>query len=275
MSITESKALPPQILMCPPTFFKVEYAINPWMTPDGTVDLDLAKQQWQNLKQAIENAGAEVLTCPPVDGLPDMVFTANAGVVHNKNVVLAQYKHPERQPEAGYMNTWFQENGYNVQALPEGVFFEGMGDALIWDGIIFSGYRMRTHINAHNWITSHLRLPVLSIELIDPKFYHVDVCMCPTDLGDFIYYPGAFDAYGLAVIEAQIPENKRILISGADANQFACNAVSVGKHIIFHSGASAHLIHQLETRGYVVHTVDMSEFLKSGGSCKCLTLRLQ
>jgi N-dimethylarginine dimethylaminohydrolase len=263
----------PVILMSPPDFFEVAYAINPWMTAGDTVDLDLAKHQWGNLKAAIEAAGAEVKLAPPAQGLPDMVFTANSGVVHGKDVVLCHYKHPERQPEEPHMQAWFEQNGFTVHKLPEGVTFEGMGDALIWNDIIFSGYRQRTDIAAHNWITKYLKLPVLSIELPDPKFYHVDVCMCPTDLGDFIYYPGAFDAYGLQVIEAHIPAEKRLVVQASEANLFACNAVSVGSTLILNKGANT-LKAELEGRGYTVVEVDMSEFLKAGGSCKCLTLRI-
>jgi N-dimethylarginine dimethylaminohydrolase len=263
----------PQILLCPPTYFDVTYAINPWMTQGSKVDTKLAYTQWESMKTAIETAGAEVILAPAVEGLPDMVFTANAAVVHGKKGVLASYRFAERQPEEAHMEAFFKGLGYDILKLPRDISFEGSGDALAWNGIIFSGYKTRTHIAAHGYITAHLGLPVLSVEMVDPRFYHVDVCMCPTDVGDLIYYPGAFDEYGLRVIKANVPEDKLIEVSAPEAEAFACNAVSVGKYIILNEGAPQ-LTKTLESRGYTVLAVDMSEFLKSGGSAKCCTLRL-
>lgn len=269
----------PQILMCPPTYFTVDYSINPWMTQDAAVDKALAHEQWNNLKTAIQKAGADVLEVDPVDGLPDMVFTANAGAVFNRNVVLARYRYPERQGEEPYMDAWFKANGFTVHHVPDDLYFEGMGDALVWrdeagNGLVFAGYRMRTNIVTHAYLQKALGLPVISMELAKPKFYHIDVCMCPTDRGDLIYYPGAFDSYGNRVIETYVPEERRITIDEDEAELFAGNSVSINNTIIFNEG-SKKLRRKLEDRGYTVVEVNMSEFLKSGGSCKCLTLRVQ
>lgn len=277
----------PSILLSPPDFFEVTYAINPWMTPGDHVDVELAKTQWQNLKTAIEATGAEVKVAPPAKGLPDMVFTANAGIVNTlpsgkKVVVLASYKFEERQPEEPLMAAWFEANGYTVYKMPRTSTFEGMGDALAWtapDGKVhvFSGYPIRTSESAHAFIAEHTGLTVHSIELVDPRYYHVDVCMCPTDLGDLIVYPPAFSDQGWAKIQSVVPADKLLVVNDTDANLFACNAVSVGKHIILNGSDKAKpvdIIGRLEAKGYTVTCVDMSEFLKSGGSCKCLTLRL-
>jgi N-dimethylarginine dimethylaminohydrolase len=264
----------PQILMCPPTYFDVEYAINPWMTQGDKVDTAKAMQQWQAMKDAIETlGGAEVKLAPAIEGLPDMVFTANAAVTYNGVAVIASYRYPERQPEEDHMEAWFKANGHTTYRLPRNVHFEGHGDALKWNGILFSGYRQRTSIAAHGFLTAYTGLPVVSLELIDPRYYHVDVCMCPTDAGDFIYYPGAFDEYGLKVIEATVPEEKRIVVDEDEAAQFACNAVSIGKTLVLNEGAPK-LTATMKARGYTVVAIDMSEFIKSGGSCKCCTLRL-
>lgn len=266
--------LSPKILMCPPTYFDVTYAINPWMTQGAQVDTALAYQQWDNLKSAIEAAGAEVLLAPAVEGLPDMVFTANCAVVNGKKAVLCSYRFPERQGEEPHMEAYLSSLGYDILKLPRDISFEGSGDALTYNGTIFSGYKTRTHIAAHGYITAHLGMPVLSVEMADPRFYHVDVCMCPTDRGDFIYFPGAFDEYGLRVIRANVPEDRLIEVSAVEAEAFACNAVSVNDTIIINDGAPE-LTKTLEAKGYKVVAIDMSEFIKSGGSCKCCTLRLE
>lgn len=271
----------PTILMCPPTYFQVDYAINPWMSVDAQADPQKTQEQWDHLVHVLKtNAGAEVVTMPPAEGLPDLVFTANAAFVEGSKAIIANYKYPERQPEEALCEQWFNENGYQVIRLPEGLYFEGAGDALIWkhpetgERVVFAGYRTRTDIAAHNAITSHTGLPVLSLELVDPRFYHVDVCICPLDTGEFIYYPGAFDEYGLTVIETHIPEQYRIPVSAEEAAHFACNAVNVGNTVVFHNQAPQ-LTETLRNRGLNVVPVDLSEFLKSGGSSKCLTLRIK
>jgi N-dimethylarginine dimethylaminohydrolase len=268
-----------RILMCPPDYFDVTYVINPWMSSGAGVDRDLARHQWDSLKGAIENrAGAEVVILEPQPGLPDLVFTANAAFVQGDKAIIAHYKYPERQPEEPHADAWFRKHGYVSIRLPDNIFFEGAGDALIWRSpagqpVVLAGYRTRTDIASHNLITTQTGLPVLSLELSNPNFYHIDVCLCPLADGSLIYYPGAFDDYGRAVIEANVPPEKRILAEDADAMAFGCNAVNVGNTVILNHRATA-LIDQLRARGYDVVPVDLSEFIKAGGSAKCLTLKV-
>lgn len=264
----------PTILMCPPTYFTVEYAINPWMENVAPCDTELAKRQWEDLYNAImREAGADVVLLDPVEGLPDLVFTANAALVYNDVAVTAHYRHTERQGEEPYGVQWFKEQGFKVTQMPQGTYFEGSGDGLIWEDRIFSGYRARTSIEAHNVLTQATGLPVLSVELADPRYYHVDVCMCPLADGHLIYAPSAFDAYGNAVIEANVPVEKRIPVTPEEAANFACNAVNVNDVVIFHEG-SHRMADDLKARGFKTVQVNMSEFLKSGGSAKCMTLRV-
>ena len=268
----------PTILMCPPTFYTVEYAINPWMEDASPCDDALAKRQWESLYTAItEQAGAEVLLMDPVDGLPDLVFTANAAFVWNDTAVIAHYKFPERRGEEPYCADWFAAQGFNVVRMPDNIFFEGAGDALVWsykgEPRVFAGYRTRTDIASHNLLTAATGLPVLSLELTNPRFYHVDVCMCPLADGTLIYSPDSFDEYGNAVIEANVPREKRVPVSPEEAARFACNTVNVNDTIIFNQG-SHRLAEEMKGRGFNVIQVDLSEFLKSGGSSKCLTLRV-
>jgi len=268
----------PKILMCPPDYFTVEYAINPWMQQDNhiqTCDLDLAKHQWNTLYQTLQKqAGADIMLLDPVPGLPDLVFTANAAFVYGPQAIMANYKYPQRQAETPHCAQWFTQNGFDVTTLPDGIKFEGAGDALIWQDRVFAGYKTRTDLASHNWITAKTGLPVLSLELIDDKFYHIDVCICPLESGDFIYTPDAFDEYGLSVIEANIPANRRIPVTPDEANHFACNAVNVGNTVVFNQQTTPRLQNQLAQRSLNVLQLDMSEFIKSGGSCKCLTLRV-
>ncbi|MBX2859607.1 MAG: hypothetical protein KTR14_00100 [Vampirovibrio sp.] len=267
----------PKILMCPPDHFTVAYAINPWMSENpsaGGVDVEKAKFQWDALYQALtKQAGAQIYCMDPVEGLPDLVFTANAAFVYGNKAVIARYKFPERQGEEIHDQHWFEAHGFDTFVLPKGIVFEGAGDALIWESLVFAGYKTRTDIASHGFITAQTGLPVLSMELVNPSFYHIDVCLCPLSDGHLIYYPGAFDPYGLAVIESQVPENKRVPVTAEEAARFACNAVNVNDTIVLNQG-SPRLEEELKAKGFQVVPVDMSEFIKSGGSAKCLTLRI-
>jgi N-dimethylarginine dimethylaminohydrolase len=264
----------PVILMCPPDYFTVEYAINPWMENAAPCDVELAKRQWENLYDAItRQAGADVMLMDPVQGLPDLVFTANAAFVYNHTAVIAHYKHEERRGEEPFCADWFARHGFKVVTMPDNIFFEGAGDALIWQDRVFAGYKTRTDIASHSLLTVATGLPVLSMELIDPRFYHIDVCLCPLADGHLIYSPEAFDTYGNQVIEANVPAEKRIAVTPQEAGNFACNAVNVMDTVIFNEG-SHRLADELKRRGFQVIQVNLSEFLKSGGSAKCLTLRV-
>jgi N-dimethylarginine dimethylaminohydrolase len=270
----------PSLLMCPPTHFTVAYAINPWMTQDGLPDLVLAKHQWDALHKVLsQELGANIEILEPVNGLPDLVFTANAAFIANNKAIIAHYKHPERQGEEPYAQAWFKAHNFSPVTLPRGVFFEGAGDALIWehDGQkrVFSGYRTRTDILSHNLITSETGLPVLSMELNDPRFYHIDVCMCPLTGGYLLYAPDAFDDYGRTVIEANVPFEKRIPITTEEATLFAGNAVNIGDAVVLNQPAADAIRERLLDKGFKAIGVDLSEFIKAGGSAKCLTLRLR
>ncbi len=264
----------PKILMCPPDYFTVEYAINPWMKEAGPCDTEKAKKQWEALYNAIsKEAGAEVHLMKPVPGLPDLVFTANAAFVHGDKAIIAHYKHEERQGEEPHCEQWFREHGYQTFTMPRGIYFEGAGDALLWQDRVFAGYKTRTDLASHSFITAETGLPVLSLELINQRFYHIDVCICPLYDGHFIYYPEAFDEYGRSVIQANVPADKLIPVTAEEAAKFACNTVNINDTVIFNQGSNR-LAEELKQRGFNVIQLDLSEFLKSGGSSKCLTLRI-
>ena len=264
-----------RFLMCPPTHYDVDYVINPWM--EGNVHRSakaVAAAQWQQL-QGVLAGHAQVEQLQPQPGLPDLVFTANAGVVVDDSVVLARFFHPERQGEEPWFQQWFESQGYRVTLLPADLPFEGAGDALLdrSGGWLWAGYGFRSELAAHPLLAEALAVEVLSLRLMDERFYHLDTCFCPLSDGTLLYYPPAFDFYSNRLIETRVPAAKRLVVGEADALAFACNAVNVGRSVILNQ-ASAGLRHQLETRGYEVLETPLSEFLKAGGAAKCLTLRL-
>lgn len=264
-----------RILMCSPEHFHVDYVINPWM--EGNVDqvsTTLTRIQWRKLRDTIAQF-AMVDEVPPAPDLPDMVFTANAGTVCGKRAVLSRFFHPERQGEAEHFGRWFRENGFEVLELPEGMHYEGAGDSLIDRGgeWLWAGYGFRTDIESHKRVADWLGREVVSLRLASPYYYHLDTCMCPLAGGYLVYYPAAFDELARAEIERRVPAHKRIAVSEADAQQFACNMVNIGRHVIMNRASGA-LRARLEQSGFDVNEVDLSEFLKSGGSAKCLTLKV-
>jgi lysine-ketoglutarate reductase/saccharopine dehydrogenase-like protein (TIGR00300 family) len=264
-----------RFLMCAPDHYDVDYVINPWM--EGNIhksSRDRAVEQWEQLHHILkEHAIVDLVS--PHKGVPDMVFTANAGLLLGKNVVLSRFLHKERQAEEPYFKQWFEDNGYTVYELPKDLPFEGAGDALLdregrW---LWAGYGFRTELDSHPYLAKWLDIEVLSLRLIDERFYHLDTCFCPLKDGYLLYYPPAFDSYSNRVIEMRVPAHKRIAISEPDAVNFACNAVNVD-HIVVMNKASEELKARLADAGFRVLETPLTEFLKAGGAAKCLTLRV-
>lgn len=264
-----------KILMCPPDFFTVDYVINPWMAgSEGKMSLELARAQWEELRDTIANY-ADVVTMSAQPELPDMVFTANAGVVYGDKAIASHFMPHERRPEEAHFKTWFRDNGFELLDLDEKIGFEGAGDCLHdrrgpW---LWTGYGFRTEIEAHKEIRDFFDVEVVSIRLTDERFYHIDTCFCPLSDGFLMYHPPAFDFDSRVAIESRIPPHKRIVVDTLDAGNFACNAVNIGDQVILNK-ASGPLKARLMLAGFEVHEVDLSEFLKAGGSAKCLTLKL-
>ncbi|WP_254568054.1 TIGR00300 family protein [Oscillatoria sp. HE19RPO] len=263
-----------RILMCPPNHYDVDYVINPWM--EGNIhksSRDRATEQWHKLFHIIkEHALVELVD--PQPGWPDMVFTANAGLVLGKKVVLSRFFHKERQGEEPYFKQWFEAQGYTVYELPKDLPFEGAGDALLdregrW---LWAGYGFRSELDSHSYIAKWLDIQVISLQLADERFYHLDTCFCPLNRGYLLYYPPAFDFYSNRIIEMRVPPEKRIAIGEADAVNFACNAVNVDDKVIMNK-VSDDLKQRLKAVGFEVFETTLSEFLKAGGAAKCLTLR--
>ena len=262
-------------LMCPPDFYDVDYVINPWM--EGNIhrsSRDRAVEQWQGLYKTIQTL-AEVKLIHPHQGVPDLVFTANAGMILGNIAIVSRFYHKERQGEEPYFKAWFSENGYQVHELPPELPFEGAGDALLdregrW---LWAGYGFRSELDSHPYLAKWLDIEVLSLRLMDNRFYHLDTCFCPLSGGYLLYYPPAFDYYSNQVIEMRVPPEKRIAIAEPDALNFACNSVNIGDTVIMNK-ASGELKQILQTKGFRVIETPLTEFLKAGGAAKCLTLRV-
>ena len=264
-----------RILMCPPDYFTVEYVINPWMAGnEDSLSLEKAKHQWRQLHDQVDEF-ADIVTIDPHPDLPDMVFTANAGVVYGQKAIASHFMPMERRPEEPIFKQWFRDNGFELYELHDKIGFEGAGDCLHdrrgpW---LWTGYGFRTEIEAHPEIEKFFDVEIVSIRLTDERFYHIDTCFCPLTDGFLMYHPPAFDYDSRIKIESRIPPHKRIIVDTFDAGNFACNAINIGDRVILHR-ASDPLKARLMLAGFKVHEVELTEFLKAGGSAKCLSLKL-
>jgi lysine-ketoglutarate reductase/saccharopine dehydrogenase-like protein (TIGR00300 family) len=264
-----------RILMCAPHHYDVDYVINPWM--EGNIhrsSRDLAETQWDKLYQVLQTY-ATIDLVEPQQGWPDMVFTANAGLILGNTVVLSRFFHPERQGEEPYFQAWFESQGYQVHLLPKNLPFEGAGDALMdrAGGWLWAGYGFRSELDSHPYLAKWLDVEVLSLRLVDRRFYHLDTCFCPLTDGYLLYYPAAFDNYSNRLIELRVPAEKRIAIEEADAVNFACNTVNIDRIVVMNK-VSDDLKQILSRCGFTVVETPLTEFLKAGGAAKCLTLRV-
>jgi N-dimethylarginine dimethylaminohydrolase len=258
-------------LMCPPRYFLVAYQINPWMVAEVVPDADRAQAQWDNLVATLRLAGATVEIQPPEEDWPDLVFTANAGIVNGRQFVPARFRHPERQGETVHDTAWFAAAGYTVADLPVGVCQEGAGDALPFGSSLVAGYRFRSDAASHAYLSRLTGTAVRSIELVDERFYHLDLTFCPLDGRRAIIAPQGWDRYGRAVMDALIPEP--LVLEPDEALAFCANSVVVDRTVVM-PACSVRVGRQLESWGLDVVVCDVGEFLKAGGGCRCLTLAL-
>jgi N-dimethylarginine dimethylaminohydrolase len=268
--------LKPAFLMCSPRLYDVDYVINPWMSGNvHAASRELAMKQWQILFEEVSRV-ARVKLVEPQAGSPDMVFTANAGLLYGNEVAISSFYHPERQGEEPHFRQWFVDNGYAVMDVARTTPFEGEGDALFSeDGLrLWAGFGPRTLESSHQALRDGWGIEVAGLELIDARFYHLDTCFAPLEGGYVMYFPGAFSEASRREIEAYYPVEKRIIVEEADAVRFACNAVNVGRTIILNR-IGERLASTLEARGFEVVQVELSEFMRAGGAAKCLVMKLR
>ncbi|QKW40871.1 amidinotransferase [Actinomadura sp. NAK00032] len=257
--------------MCRPEHFAVTYAINPWMDPVAGADAARAVEQWEGLRAAYLALGHEVSLIDPVAGLPDMVFAANGALVVGGRVYGAKFTHRERHAEGPAYVKWMRENGF-AEVLEAQHTNEGEGDFLTLDDVILAGTGFRTDIAAHQEAQEFLGRPVVTLRLVDPRFYHLDTALFPLGGGNVAYFPGAFSPGSRAVLERLFPD--AIIAGEDDAAVLGLNAVCDGRNVVINAEATG-LIRTLETYGYEPVPVDLSELRKAGGGPKCCTLELR
>lgn len=262
---------PRSYLMCPPEHFQVAYAINPWMDPDAPVDAELAGKQWLRLREALVELGHTVHELAPVPGLPDLVYAANGGFALDGIALGARFRYPQRAAEAVEHRRWYERNGWRFVA-PTAVT-EGEGDLLWTGGLILAGYGFRTHPAAHQQVRETFGRPVISLRLVDPRFYHLDTALAilsdaPTRIA---YYPGAFSRASQQLLRRLFPD--ALIADETDAAAFGLNLVSDGRHVVLNAEATG-MAGRLAAAGYLPVPVELSELKKGGGSVKCCVQEL-
>lgn len=267
-------ATPRHYLMCEPTHYTVSYEINPWMDRTRATDTDLAVRQWRRLRDTYLELGHTVETIEPVPGLPDMVYAANGATVVDGVVYSARFRHPERQAEGPAYQKWFADRGYVTHTAAQ--VNEGEGDMLVVGGLVLAGTGFRTEQAAHAEAQELFGRPVVSLQLVDPHYYHLDTALAvlssdPRD-PQVAYYPAAFSPGSRAVLTQLFPD--AVLATAQDAAALGLNAVSDGEHVVVAPRAT-HLADALRERGYTPVPVDTSELLKGGGGAKCCTLEIR
>lgn len=270
----------PTFLMCSPEWFDVGYVINPWMA--GNVHRptrDLAFAQWRDLYSALKRI-ADVKLLHPRQGSPDMTFVAHGALVNFGVAALASFAYAERQGEEVYLRHWLQQEGFLIWDTPRETTFEGEGDAIFsHEGRhLWAAHGARTCRYSHRHVADAWHVPVTSLHLVDPRFYHLDTCFAPLTGGHVVYFRGAFDAASLEEIAGIYAPEMRIEVSENEAAHFGCNLINVGDHVVMHTtgvGSRPNSVCQrLRGLGYLVEEIALDEFLKGGGAAKSLALRL-
>ena len=265
----ERAASPRHYAMTAPTFFAVEYAINPWMDTSTSVDTHVALNQWETLRQTYKELGHTVELVEPVAGLPDMVYAANGGLLVNGKAVVARFAYPQRAGESAAYAEWMGRHGFHPAETRH--VNEGQGDLLVVGSILLAGYGFRTERRAHDEIAAAVQMPVVSLELVDPRFYHLDTALAVLDDTTIAYYPPAFSDQARATLLELFPD--AIEVASADAHVLGLNAVSDGLNVVLPAAATG-FADQLREAGFSPIGVDLSELLKGGGSVKCCTLEV-
>ncbi len=261
--------------MCPPEWYDVDYVINPWMAGNlHQPSRDTAFAQWKGLHQQLKKV-ADVRLLHAQKGAPDMVYVAHAALVQHGVAALSSFAHSQRQAEEKHLRQWFQDTGFLLWETPRQTCFEGEGDAL-FDANgehLWAAHGVRTCKQSHRHVADAWHVPMTSLHLVDPRFYHLDLCFAPLSGGHLLYFPEAFDAASRAKIEAAYAADKRIAVSELEATQFACNVINIGEDILM-GAVDTDLAKRLSAAGYRVAELPLSEFQRGGGSAKSLALRL-
>jgi N-dimethylarginine dimethylaminohydrolase len=261
-----------RVLLCRPDYFTVDYIINPHMQP-YTVDQAKAMHQWQALVKKLKSLKIKVDIIAQKDGVPDMVFATDQGIVKDGAVLLANFRYPQRAQERVYYREWFRDNGFRLRALSNAFPFEG-GDALFFNDMLLIGTGFRANVATCEELSTKLDIDVVPLRLVDPYFYHLDMCLLILNGDTAFYYPAAFSKNSQSLLKRLIPN--LIPFSAKAAKAFAANSFVSGNDIVVHSGVPSEFCKVLkEYLGFNVHKVDISEFAKAGGGIHCLINNLE
>ncbi|HRN70700.1 MAG TPA: arginine deiminase family protein [Candidatus Woesebacteria bacterium] len=261
-----------KLLLCPPTYFDIAYAINPWMHIDKKVSRIKVLEEYTNLKNKYTELGVEFDELQPTQGLPDQVYTTDMGLPVGKLFIKSNFKYGQRKPEATIGAEYFTSLGYAVYNIPPSLSFEGEGDLIKNGDRYFMGWGQRTMYEAEEYLSIALQKQVIPLKLIHPSFFHLDTCFAPLNTDVAMYYPKAFSTDSKQTLSKYF--KKLIAIEQLDADVFACNLIILENNIVIHGELSYSLKKEIEKYGFIIHTVDMSEYLKGGGSVKCVSLQI-
>lgn len=260
----------PSLLQCAPDFFEVIYEINPWMNRKIQPEQAVANAQWSALSKALTDCGAQIKYIKGVQGLPDMVYTANAGIVKGNKAILSKFRYKERQGEEPHFERWFEEQGYSVHIMKSGNY-EGEGDSLFAGNNLIYGYGFRSELKAADEVQKVVEADELVLcELVDPYFYHVDTAICALSKELVFFHKTAVAKESIKNLEKYF---ELFAVPEAEAKKFVCNAVVLGKNVVLPAGCPE-TESWLKSKGYTPHGVKLDQFLRGGGSAKCLTLIL-
>ncbi len=254
--------------MCEPRYFSsLNYSINPWMKP-GTINNDTAMQDWQHIVNAYKSQDIVVEIIKQKPGVPDMVFATDQGIVKDKTVLMSRFWCEERKNETIFYKEWFEERGYTIKTLPNNTYWEGNGDSFFWHDKLLIGVGYRANQQTCDSISKLLDIEVIPLEIIDPRFYHLDLCFFPLNQETAFYYPPAFSEKSREVLKKLIPH--LITFSQEEAYGFCANSVVTDHHVV-HQKNNPTFKKTLQELGYTSVEVETGEFLKSGGGIHCLT----
>lgn len=260
--------------MCKPTYFDIDYVINSWMDLNNKVDHQKAQAQWDYLCEVLVSLGVKIELIEPVQGLADMTFSGDCGFFHDNKFLASNFRHVERQGESTYYNEWFFKKGYEICKIPKNIVFEGLGDIIYWENDIIFGHGQRSDPQALDEVVRNFPNLKLagSFQIVDKSFFHLALAACFIAENSIMYYPQAFSEETNKFIQNNFKHT--IKISEKDAKvYFACNNIPIGKKIILHD-CTPEVENQLQKLGYEVVKCNMGEFLKSGGSCRCLIMKI-
>jgi N-dimethylarginine dimethylaminohydrolase len=256
--------------LCPPTYYSIDYAINDWMDPvNAPADRELAQRQWDQLVATYEELGLKLTFLDALPGLPDLVFPGDSVFLCGNLAIGGRFRHAERQPEVEPKLEWFAENGFEVTRVPDEIYFEGNAEAVRWNGLLFGGYGVRSDREAYDFLQTIVTTEIVPLQVKRP-FFHLDVALLPLNDQLAAYVPTAFEEESLDVLRSRVPE--LIAVNPEEAQLLACNAIVVDKDVIIGTRRAPQLCEDLSARGFNPIEMELTEFRKSGGSVKCLTL---